>query len=265
VLAFLLAYSAKQSDTTLSIVLLFVYSFGFALPYVFLGGLAAKASTIKVSPRVQVSTKAIFASVMIALGLYYLRIPAYGLIKNMSQDWPIISQATLSFGGFAMLLSLAVPAIYENKKLLLIPSFALGLGLFSTSQWITTSQTIAAGKGLHWIKSEKKGLALAKQLKAPVLVDAWAEWCEACKKMDGSTFTDPLVIKTINGAGFVLIKLDLTESTDENELLMEKYEIHSLPTLTLLRPGGEMKDKQSILGFVSSAVLINRIKMFLED
>ena len=199
---------------------------------------------------------------MFGLGLYYLRIPAYGLVKTLADSWPIIAKITLTTGLTVTAIALAIPSIYEKKKFLLIPTITLGLGLFSGSQWLTTAQTAAAGKHLTWIKSEAEGLALAKELNAPVLIDAWAEWCEACKKMDGTTFADPRVIKLLNDKNFVMIKLDLTESTDETDRLMEKYGIHSLPTLTVLQKGGSMNDKKSILGFVSSAVFINQITMF---
>jgi hypothetical protein len=43
---------------------------------------------------------------------------------------------------------------------------------------------------------------------------------------------------------------------------MEKYEIRSLPTLTLLKKGGGMDGKKSILGFVNAAGLLNQLRIF---
>ena len=33
----------------------------------------------------------------------------------------------------------------------------------------------------------------------------WAEWCEACKKMDTTTFSDPTVIKQLIEKGYVIV------------------------------------------------------------
>jgi cytochrome c biogenesis protein CcdA len=57
ILAALLAYTAKNHTVAESSALLLVYSIGFALPYILLGGAAARASQVKVPPQIQIAVK----------------------------------------------------------------------------------------------------------------------------------------------------------------------------------------------------------------
>lgn len=262
VLAALLAYTAKDGNVAKSVLLLFTYSLGFALPYVFLGGAAAKVSKVKVKPRVQIGIKLAFASIMFALALFYLRIPAYELLKPMQPYWSPIATASLSFGAAVAFIVLVTPVFYNSKYFLILPALVLGTGVFSYTQ-IKTENIEAIQKGVKWFHSEEEGLAYAKEHNRPVLVDAWAEWCAACKEMDATTFQDARVNQAFVDGEWVLIKLDLTEVDDSSTEIMEKYEIVGLPTLTLLKPGGSIEGKRTIAAYASADKLIKEMKTFL--
>ena len=64
ILAALLTYIATQDSLTFSTLSLTVYSLGFALPYVFLGSLSSRLSTLRVSGQVQLLSKSLFGAVM---------------------------------------------------------------------------------------------------------------------------------------------------------------------------------------------------------
>lgn len=262
VLAFLLGYSATKGDLMQGIILLFTYSLGFALPYVFLGGAAARAAAIKVHPRVQVGIKTSFAAVMFALAFYYLRIPAYSLLTALAPYWQGLTIVGLTSGLIVGAMVFLTPRRINQKSALALPALLVGVGIFSGSQWLATRHKTTNGKAIVWMHSEEAALKLAKERNLPVFIDNWAEWCEACKKMDSTTFTDPTVIDALGSSSWVLLKNDLTESNDENDKLMEKYEIRSLPTFILLKRGGTLQDKVSILGYATPAELLNRIQTF---
>ena len=65
-----------------------------------------------------------------------------------------------------------------------------------TIKWYTFQQAVELNK-----KQPKK-----------LFIDVYTEWCGWCKKMDASTFTDPIVIKTMNKY-YYAIKMD-AEMTD---------------------------------------------------
>jgi thiol:disulfide interchange protein DsbD len=262
ILATLLTVAASNADFLRSSLYLFVYSFGFAVPYVFLGRASVNLSKKRVPPRLQIIVKLFFASVMFALGFYYLRIPAYGLLKSLNEAWSTISMVSLAAGaaiGFWVSIS---PKLQLKKGIQIVPSILFGLGIFAGTQWMSASNTKALQATLDWYDSEEAGFSAAARLGSPILVDAWAEWCEACKKMDATTFVDPTLVKKLKDDNWVLIKLDVTQTNEKNEAILAKYKIQSLPTLTLLRPGGDMGESRQILGYVSGKSLLKHIEEF---
>ena len=264
ILAALLAYTAKNgSDVGSAIILLGTYSFGFALPYVVLGGAAAKISAIKVSPAIQVSTKLIFASVMFALGLYYLRIPFYGLLKAATPYWSILASIGTALGVTLTALWLWRPGLSTAKASTLVPTLTLAMGLFATSQWLTDGSSAKAMTGLKWYKSETAATQASQSSGKPILVDMWAEWCEACKKMDATTFVDDQIVATL-GQDWVLLKLDLTEDNEANDAIQDRFELQSLPTLVMLPPGGDIAGKKSLTGYIGAESLGQSLRDFTD-
>lgn len=268
ILAALLAYTARGEHSFGASTLLMVsYSLGFALPYVLLGGAAAKVSAIRVPPAIQIGTKILFASIMLGLALYYLRIPLYEWVVLMRGKWAPLA---IGFGvsGLILLIFWTLSLHLQNNKMsLLIPTTTLAVGIFSASQWATDKPGINSdtnmGQSIQWIKDESQGLAAAQAQQRPILIDMWAEWCEACKKMDQTTFSDATVITTIRKY-WTPIKLDLTESTPENEALQAKYSLTSLPTLVLLPPDGNLTKIQRIGGYVNGTTLLEHLSRYCQ-
>lgn len=275
ILAALLAYTAEKQDIVKGSFMLFVYSLGFAIPYVFLGGAAVRMNKFKLSPSWQLAVKFLFAGVMFGLCFYYLRIPAYRYLLSVKPYWMTITLAVLPAAIALTTMWVLVPKLQMNKHSSLIPSLLLGIGLFAGSQWLagapqtgatnaageTATGNIETGHGFTIYHTEDEAYAKAREKNRPIVVDGWAEWCEACKKMDKTTFTDPEVTKRLND-NWIVLKLDLTESNDENDALIQKYGIPSLPTLVLLPPNGEIGKKKLILGFTSVDPLIQELTQF---
>lgn len=274
ILAALLAYTAGKQDIAKGSFMLFVYSLGFAIPYVFLGGAAAKMTKFKLSPFWQLSVKYLFAGVMFGLSFYYLRIPAYRFLMEMKPYWMLATIGVLPLAMALVALWVLLPGLQMNKSSSLIPSILLGLGLFSGSQWlaggnqdsgpITNSPSdgsSSAAPTINLLHTEDEAFAKARETGRPILIDAWAEWCEACKKMDKTTFAEKAVITTINDK-WVMLKLDLTESSDENDALIQKYGIPSLPSLVMLPPSADLAKKKLILGYTAHDVLLQELSQF---
>jgi thiol:disulfide interchange protein DsbD len=261
VLAALLAYVAKNHlGVGEATALLGTYSFGFAIPYVFLGSAGAKATTVKVSPRVQVGVKLVFAAVMFGLGLYYLRVPLYSLAESLRGHWQSIFTAASVLGVVLTALWLAVPALQLKKASTFVPTLILALGLFGGWQWATGEDQTAHADVFH---DEATAMSAAKSAGKPLLIDMWADWCEACKKMDVTTFQDTCVGKTL-AQSWVVLKLDLTEANAKNDEIQSRYAIQGLPTLVLVPPDGQLANKQAISGYVTASTLLNTLKQFAQ-
>ena len=257
ILAALLTYTAGRQNTLEAIALLGVYSTGFALPYVFLGASAARISKMRVSFHVQILTKLVFASVMFALSLYFMRLPLYGLFTFLRPYWGYIGTIGLISGLAFSALIILKQSLHHQKAVYLAPTLTLGIGMFFGIQSLMRDGKPA--NAIQWIHSEKEAVEAATKSGKPIIADAWAEWCEACKKMDITTFAEADVIAEIS-EHWTPLKFDLTEVNDENNGVQERYELPGLPTLTLMPPTGDLKSKVAITGYASSTALLEQLR-----
>lgn len=262
ILAALMTYVSGTDDLIRSSLLMLTYSAGFSLPYLFLGGAAAKVSAVRVPPNIQLIVKMSFSALMFALSFYYMRVPAYSLFRTLQGEWPTLTIIGLCAGPLTGLLLLQNSSLWHMRRLLLIPSLISGLGLFSGSQWLNERAGKAGRAQLVWLHDEAEAIRTARQSKIPLLIDFWAEWCEACKKMDADTFSDSRVIAHLKENNWLLLKLDLTESNEKNDDIQKRYEIHGLPTLTII-PSESQSDKSSwttLTGYTSPDTLMQALR-----
>ena len=259
ILGALLAYTAKNSASHEAVSLFFVYSLGFALPYLFLGMAAGKISMVKISGNVQSGVKLVFAAVMFALALYYLRIPLRSLVQMVAGYWQMLALSITGAGVLAMLY-FTRSRWAGSKTAALAPCAVLAVGLFAGSQWLTGGD-VKSDIPLTWHKTMEEGIAVATRENKPLFVDGWAEWCEACKKMDVTTFQDPQ-LRMVLKKNWVLVKLDFTELTPEQEILAEKYGMQGLPAAVLLPPDGDVTKIRSILGWASAGTILKELNLY---
>ena len=251
ILASILAYTASRQNLNEACALLLVYSFGFSVPYIFLGTFSQQISRIKISPFWQKTTKILFASVMFGLSFYYARVAFYSAFSSLKIYFPSIATFAFLAG-----LTACYPAFIRphQRRYGLVASLFLGLSLFWVSQIFTSTSS-----ELTWIRNEKDAIELARAQHKPLLLDSWAEWCEACKKMEKTTFSDPQVIKFLQEE-WILAKIDLTEQNSFSEDFQRRYEIIGLPTLIALPESGENSKKILITGFVEAPELLIKLR-----
>lgn len=66
-----------------------------------------------------------------------------------------------------------------------------------------------------------------------LIVDVWASWCIECKHMDADLFQSP----PEDMGGWTLVKLDITDVTDDSKAVMEKLNLFGPPALALYKDG----------------------------
>jgi len=88
-----------------------------------------------------------------------------------------------------------------------------------------------------WLDDEQQAFRESTRTGKPVLVEAWAQWCTACKLMDRNTWSDPAVRREVR-KHFVPLRLDLTEETPASAARSEAYSVEGLPTVLSCRSPG---------------------------
>lgn len=123
----------------------------------------------------------------------------------------------------------------------------------------TATQTAAlSAPPAEWLTDEAAAVALAKENSWPLIIDFGAEWCAACKELEHETFIDPEVEKVL--AGFVKVRIDCTEQTDECATLQEKYNSMSLPTVAFITPSGKHMPNLTLYEFEPPAEFLKRLE-----
>ncbi len=256
ILATILTYIIANKDLGRSTLYIFTYSLGFALPYFVLGGLSGKLTKLKISPKIQVLVKVSFAAIMFALSLYYLRIPFYKAFSNWHPYWQTSCILSLLLGLLVWRLMWLAQKTLHVKSFLLVPGILLGVGIFSGTQWLFEAKVAKPQAAqILWYDNEFEAVELSKQQGFPLLIDFWAEWCAACKKMDTTTFIDDYFISETRKQNLIFLKLDVTQDTPSNIQLLEKYKVQGLPTIVILKQGTTEPAKVS--GYASAARLLN--------
>lgn len=96
---------------------------------------------------------------------------------------------------------------------------------------------------IAWHQSLPEALAEAKQRKTLIVVDAYADWCQWCKKMDENTFTNAEVQQQMKN--FVPVRIN----TDNDPAFAQRYSVTGLPTTLVLDATSKIKLSQS--GYLS--------------
>jgi len=92
---------------------------------------------------------------------------------------------------------------------------------------------------IAWRQSLPEAQAEAKRRKTLIVVDAYADWCHWCKKLDEDTFSNAEVRHRMQD--FVPLRIN----TDHHPELAQRYAISGLPTTLVLDATGEVKLNQS--------------------
>jgi thioredoxin-like negative regulator of GroEL len=113
-----------------------------------------------------------------------------------------------------------------------------------------------ASDNLAWSSSFGEVLKKSANAGKPVLVDVWAVWCVPCKKMDETTYRDPVV--RAESDNFVLLKVN----ADVQVPFIERYRIEAFPTVLFLDEKGSEIARFS--GYRNASELAPKLKAVRE-
>jgi len=260
VLGSVLLFVAATQNLFLGFWLLFTFALGIGVLFIVLGTFSGALAHLPRSGGWMEGVKHFFGIVLIAMALYFGK-NAFPWLGEILLPLPtgLIAGLTL------IVLSLPMGSIHRSFKkgsgaaraLKVIGVVVAIVGVYYTAGAFTVTE-----KGpIDWIYDEQTGLAKAEEEGEPVIIDVWADWCQACKELDHTTFRDPRVVERLGG--FVTIKFDFTRETEERKRLKEKYNIPGLPVLLFYNSDGEYLPDAKLIGYQTPDQLLGPFCCFI--
>ena len=94
----------------------------------------------------------------------------------------------------------------------------------------------SADEKLHWEPFTPAAVAEALKNGQPVMVDFTADWCLTCKVVEKATLNTDSTREVVDAHGFVTLKADWTDGSDEIRDLLNRLGGDSIPTLAVFSP-----------------------------
>lgn len=269
VLSLLLVLVGQTKDPVYGFTLMSVFAAGFGAPYLVLGMLSHQFKRLPKAGRLMNLVKNLFAAMMFALALYYLKplIGNLGLVsiiyaepsltgiitiaaltvvfmswQNRSAQHPITVMGTqIGFTLLALWMTLAAIKGFIPMQMPLWPSF----NRIGDPVDLPKASTQSEGQ-VTWYKEWNKAVQAARLERKGLVVDAWAQWCAACLKMDAEVWSESGVATLIN-QHFIALKVDFTESNPGSEELTKKWDLSGLPAVGIYPADSDFEGQPPIL------------------
>ena len=267
-----LIYIAETGDAVLGGMALFSLSMGMGAPLLLIG-----ASAGKLLPRAGLwmdAVKAVFGVLLLGLAIWLLeRVTPVAVTMAM---WAALIIVSAIYMG-------AIDSISDGSSgwkklwkglgvLLLIYGIIILIGLASGNRNVFQPLKGLAGAGssatqqiAHLKFKQIKGvaglnaaLAEARAAGKPVMLDFYADWCVSCKEMEHFTFTDPAVIKALEGV--VLLQADVTPNDDKDTELYKHFGIIGPPSIMFFGADGKERKNYRVVGFMEAEKFKQQIK-----
>lgn len=100
-------------------------------------------------------------------------------------------------------------------------------------------------------------LAEAKSAGQPLLLDWYADWCISCKVIEREVLSAPAV--TAQLGGYRLIRFDITESREDQRVLLDRYQLFGPPAILFFGPKGDEWADLRVVGEISAADFAERL------
>tara|TARA_B100001769_G_C22093940_1_gene590044 strand:- start:1024 stop:2097 length:1074 start_codon:yes stop_codon:yes gene_type:complete len=252
-----LIYISTTNDYILGGLALFSMGLGMGLPLLLLGTSASQL-TKKIGPYLEITNK--------VFGVLFLVVSIWLIERIVS-----IQVAAYLWAILAFIMALYLYKTYIKFNAIKIAAKLTALLLFTYS--VFQVYGINVNKNFDPIISfyeQKIDLNFIKVTNTEelfkeinnstkiVMIDLYADWCVACKELDKYTFSDQRVSSVLKNV--TLLKLDITETTDDNTEFLNEYKLFGPPALLFFDSVGNELESSRIVGFVDADTFLERFQ-----
>ena len=243
----------QSGDIFRGIVALTALSIGLGIPLMVIGLTASK--WLPTSGKYLEVVKEFFGFIMIGLSAWIL---------NPFINENYINQIYLLIVSTSIIYFLKYLFDSETKRRLLRSSIAvltIALVAFNISMIDTNKEMDRFSDkfyGIESIEELETKLNEAIQKGKPTMVYFTADWCVSCRRLEKNTFGDQSLRDKIDQ--IQALKVDLTDNSIEDQLLIKKYSIFGPPTILFFDSAGSEKENRRKIGVVSAGILIEEIE-----
>lgn len=253
-----LMYISQTGDLVLGASALFAMGIGMGIPLLLIGTSAGR--WLPKSGAWMQAVKYLFGVLMLAMAIWLVSRIANALIVYFLSGTLLI--------GAAIFLSLHLPRLIGRHRLNRGLGFIVGVsgmlimvgGINISANPLQHFNAMTAAQKFIIVRNESdlnKQLLIAQSKHQPVILDFYADWCESCVSMDNNVFKLPDVQKMLGH--FVLLRADLSENTQADEMLLKRYDVIAPPTVVFFDNQGREINGERIVGEVNAKEFVARL------
>ena len=246
-----LLYVAQSGDLFTGGLALYLLALGMGIPLVLITLFGNKI--LPKSGDWLLKVKTAFGFVMLALPIF--------LIARLlpTQIEPLLwSTLALVFLGWLISVIPATGVLKNTIRIGLFALFALSAYPWANLVWGNSSHSVETSSHAKFIRISSLAeldtqLAEAKGKK--VMFDLYADWCVACKEFEKYTFSDAKVQQKLDE--MVLLQVDMTRNSSDNDAIMQRFQILGLPTILFFDEQGQEISRMRVTGFLDAEQFLN--------
>ncbi|MBI3320503.1 MAG: thioredoxin family protein [Candidatus Omnitrophica bacterium] len=238
----LLLYVGQLGRPIVGFWLFFSLALGLGTPYLLLGIFANQLHRLPKSGVWLVWVKQVLGCMLFGVALYLI----FPLLPTAVGRWAVVA---LLVGCGVYLGWVSRIALQGGWKWVRWAVGALLL-LSAVLRWPLKTQPFSP---IAWVPYTAS--VLEESGGRPVLVDVYADWCLPCHEMDRTTYRSPRVVEQAHR--FLMVKLDATDLTPEEEAVMSRYHVLGVPTLLVFDGEGRHRRDLSQTGYLDAEELLS--------
>ena len=253
-----LLYVAQSGDFVIGALTLYLLALGMGLPLILITVFGNK-----ILPK----SGAWMENVKTAFGFVMLALPVFLLSRIFPAVWEPRLWALLGVSFFVWLAmqmrSTGIGLFFRIVSLIAAMALAQPLQTWlwqNHAQPAETQSAVQNSLEFQQVHSyDELQQALAQNPKSMAMLDLYADWCIACKEFDHKTFADSKVQAALKDV--LLLRIDMTNNSENNRTLMKQLSVTGLPTLIFFNAEGKEIAAQRITGFMESETFLQTLQV----